>query len=148
MIWCEKRGRKRGRWWRREGKKKVGFSAAPGRNSFHLRDSYAIHCGGASWLSGFHPCKAVGSGNSTVRSQQHSKVPWFSHVGILTSIFKYWGFPGDSAGKESACNASRRSSGEANGNPLQYSCLEHSMNRGIWWAIVHGVAKSRTRLSD
>ena len=38
--------------------------------------------------------------------------------------------------------------GEGNGNPLQYSCLENSMDRGAWWATVHGVAKSRTRLSD
>ena len=35
-----------------------------------------------------------------------------------------------------------------NGTPLQYSCLENPMNRGAWWAAVHGVAKSRTRLSD
>ena len=34
-----------------------------------------------------------------------------------------------------------------NGKPLQYSCLENSMDRGAWWAIVHGVTKSRTRLS-
>ena len=37
-----------------------------------------------------------------------------------------------------------RSSGEGNGNPLQYSCLEKSMDRGAWWATVHGVAKSWT----
>ena len=35
-----------------------------------------------------------------------------------------------------------------NGTPLQYSCLENPMGRGAWWAAVHGVAKSRTRLSD
>ena len=35
-----------------------------------------------------------------------------------------------------------------NGTPLQYSCLENPMDRGAWWAAVHGVAKSRTRLSD
>ena len=40
------------------------------------------------------------------------------------------------------------SPGEGNGNPLQYSCLENSMDRGAWWATVHGVAKSRTRPSD
>ena len=39
-------------------------------------------------------------------------------------------------------------SGEGNGIPLQYSCLENPMDRGAWWARVHGVAKSRTRLSD
>ena len=43
---------------------------------------------------------------------------------------------------------SGRSPGGGNGNPLQYSCLENSMDGGAWWAIVHGVPKSRTRLSD
>ena len=38
--------------------------------------------------------------------------------------------------------------GEGNGNPVQYSCLENSMDRGAWQATVHGVAKSQTRLSD
>ena len=50
-------------------------------------------------------------------------------------------------GKEAACNAghmgsisgSGRSPGEGHGNPLQYYCLENSMNRGAWWAIVHGL---------
>ena len=37
---------------------------------------------------------------------------------------------------------------QSNGSPLQYSCLENPMDRGAWWAAVHGVAKSRTRLSD
>ena len=60
-----------------------------------------------------------------------------------------WGFPGSSAGKESACNVgdpgsipgSRRSPGEGNGNPLQYSRLENPMDRGAWQAAVHGVSK-------
>ena len=38
--------------------------------------------------------------------------------------------------------------GEGNGTPLQHSCLENPMDRGAWWAAVHGVAKSRTRLSN
>ena len=38
--------------------------------------------------------------------------------------------------------------GEGNGNPLQYSCLENSMDGGGWWATVHAVAKSQTRLSN
>ena len=67
-----------------------------------------------------------------------------------------WGFPGGSDGKESVCNAGDsgsipelgRSPREGNGNPLQYSCLENAMNRGAWWATVHGVAKSWTWLSD
>ena len=40
------------------------------------------------------------------------------------------------------------SGGEGNGNPLQYSCLENPMDGGAWWAAVHGVARSRTRLRD
>ena len=43
---------------------------------------------------------------------------------------------------------SERSPGVGNGNPLQYSCLENPMDGGAWRATVHGVAKSRTRLSD
>ena len=62
------------------------------------------------------------------------------------------GFPGGLDGKESACNARDpgwgRSPGEGNGYPLQYSCLENSMDRGVWQATVHGVTKSRTRLSN
>ena len=66
------------------------------------------------------------------------------------------GLPGGSNGKESACNVgdlglipgSGRSPGEGNGSPLQYSCLENSMDRGAWQAPVHGVANSQTRLSD
>ena len=58
-------------------------------------------------------------------------------------------FPRSSGSKESACNAgdlgsipgSGKSPGEGNGNPLQYSCLENPMDRGAWWATVHGVAR-------
>ena len=59
------------------------------------------------------------------------------------------GFPGGSDGKESACNTgdlglipvSGRSPRVGNGNPLQYSCLENSMDKGAWQAIVHGGQK-------
>ena len=44
--------------------------------------------------------------------------------------------------------AREHKSREGNGNPLQYSCLENPMDRGAWWATVHGVTKSRTRLSN
>jgi len=65
-------------------------------------------------------------------------------------------FPVDLVGKETSCNAgdlgsvpgSGRCLGVGNGNPLQYSCLENSMDRGAWWATVHGLAKSWTRLSN
>ena len=59
---------------------------------------------------------------------------------------------GGSDGKESSCNAGDlgsipglgKSPEGGNGNPLQYSCLESHMDRGLWWATVHVVAKSRT----
>ena len=64
--------------------------------------------------------------------------------------------PCSSKGKESAYNAgdlgltpgSGRSSGEGNGNPLQYSCLENPMDRGAWRASVQGITKSWTQLSN
>ena len=63
---------------------------------------------------------------------------------------------GGSDGKVSAYNAgdlgsipgSGRSPGEGNGNPLKYFCLENPMDGGTWQALVHGVAKNWTRLSD
>ena len=65
------------------------------------------------------------------------------------------GFSGGSDGKESACNARDlgsipglgKSPGEGNGNPLPYSCLENSIDRGVWWAIVHKVARVRDDFS-
>ena len=66
------------------------------------------------------------------------------------------GLPWWLSGKEFTCNAGDigsipglgRSPAEGKGYPLQYSCLENSVDRGAWQAVVHGVAKSRTRLSD
>ena len=83
---------------------------------------------------------------------------------VVTFERKVWGwiyhryigtFPTGTSGKESASNAedkrevvsvpgSGRYPGEENSNHLQYSCLENSMDRGAWWATVHGVAKSWT----
>ena len=68
------------------------------------------------------------------------------------------GFPGGARGKDPPASAgnvrdlgsvpgSGRAPGEGNSNPLQCSCLENSLDRGAWWARVHGVAKSQTRLS-
>ena len=56
--------------------------------------------------------------------------------------------PADDIGDVGLLSGLGRSPGEANGNPLQYSCLENPMDRGPWRATVHGVAKSRKRLSD
>ena len=74
------------------------------------------------------------------------------------SAFKKKGFLGRSNGKESACNAGNpglipgsekekgegHAPGEGHDNPHQYSCLENPMDRGAWWATVHGVTKSQT----
>ena len=69
---------------------------------------------------------------------------------------KYFTIPNGSDSKESACNAgdqssipgSGRSTGEENGNPLQYSCLENSVGRGAWWATVHGVTENQIPRSN
>ena len=70
---------------------------------------------------------------------------------VLHPGFASWhySFPGDLVDKEFACNAedlsssprSGRSPGEENGNLLQYPCLGNPMDRGAWWATVHGVAR-------
>ena len=79
------------------------------------------------------------------------------HVFFLLFLTHYnLGFPGGSDSKASAYSVGDlgsvpvlgRSSGEGNGNLLQYSCLENPMDGKAWWATVCGVTKSRTRLSD
>ena len=85
-----------------------------------------------------------------VRKCLLSNYEWFS-----VPVFIVRGFSGGSVGKESTCNAgdlgsmlgSVRSPGEGNDNLLHYSCLGNPMDRGAWWAIVPGVAKSRAWLS-
>ena len=73
----------------------------------------------------------------------------------MVPCFLIWGFPGGAVAKNPAASAGDgrdvgsipglgRSSGGGHGNPLQYSCLENSMDRGAWQATVHGVAKNRT----
>ena len=68
-----------------------------------------------------------------------------------------WGLPSGTSGKEPAANAgdtrnassitgSGRSPAEGNDDPLQFSCLENPMDRGTWWATVHGIAKSCTHI--
>ena len=91
-----------------------------------------------------------------MRVEEESEKPGLKLSIIKTKIM---GFPGCSDDKESSSSAedigytglipgSGGSLGGANGNPLQYSCLENSIDRGAWWATVHGVAESQTRLRD
>ena len=108
----------------------------------------------------FHLCP-----QSWAPSRFSINVHWINKTGeevrkehlYITSHSDYWGLPSKLSDKESACGAgaivdtvsicgSGRSSGEVNGNPLQYSCLENSMDRGAWWATVHIVSKSWTWL--
>ena len=80
------------------------------------------------------------------------KIPW-RRDRLPTPVFL--AFPGGSDGKKFPCNVGDlgsipglgRSPGGEHGNLLQYPCLENPMDRGAWWAAVHGVAKSRTRLN-
>ena len=82
-------------------------------------------------------------------------IRWPNYCSFTISPFnEYSGLISD--GKESACSAedlglipgSGRSSGEGKDYPLQYSCLENFMDRGVWWATVHAVSKSQTQLND
>ena len=88
-------------------------------------------------------------------AEYKTSCPWAGKL-VCGRLGMFRGFPGGSDSKESTCNAgelastpgSGRSLGEGNGSPLQYFCLEKFMDRGTWRAIVHGIAKSQTRLSD
>ena len=99
-------------------------------------------------------------------------LPWECHLSYIALCVKWKFFvfsfhitlfriaPGGTVVKNLPANAGElsrdeslipvlgRSPGGGNGNPLQYSCLENSMDRRAWWAIVHRVSKSRTWLSD
>ena len=93
------------------------------------------------------------------------RIPWMEEPGGLQSMRSQrvghnWvtslHFTCSSVGKEFSCSIRDlglipglgRSPGEGNDNPLQYPCLENLMDTGDWWAVVHGVAKSRARLSN
>ena len=72
------------------------------------------------------------------------------YIFCIFSLYRIYGLPRGCSGKESACNAGNpglipglgRFPGEGNGCPLQYSCLENSMDRGAWWATAYGVTES------
>ena len=93
------------------------------------------------------------SGSAVKNPPAMQETPW-RRDRLPTPVF--FGFPCGSAGKESTCNTGDlgsipglgRSPGEGKGYPLQYSCLENSMDRGAWWATVQGIAKNQTRLKQ
>ena len=113
-----------------------------------------------SWTQGLYGKKEDRAGSWNVKCEK--KVFWdesFREVfgGVIElDICLYMGFPCGSDGKEPACNAedpglilgSERYRREGHDYPLQYSCLENSMDRRVWRATIHGVAKSQTWLSD
>ena len=90
--------------------------------------------------------------NKSRKRRERRLIIWFQALCLVLGLPRWLNF------KESTCNVGH--TGDAgyipglgrplggNGNPLQYSCLEHSMDRGAWWATVHGVTKNQTRLSD
>ena len=112
-------------------------------------------------------CFYTSVGVSLLYGQVYSTVPvgtpeymcmcTYAPVCKCMAVIKYMqtlagGLPGGTSGKESACNAGGlglipgwgRSPGGGNSNPLQYSCLENPMDRGAWWATIHGATKSQT----
>ena len=100
----------------------------------------------STWGTSFGWMKTVPSRGYSLKNQEVTK-------NTKPLMHKKW-LPGGSDGKVSAYNVgdlgsipgSRRSSGEGNGNPLQYCCLENPMDGGAWWAAICGVAQSWTRL--
>ena len=93
--------------------------------------------------------RAVGVLMDTVKCHYASKR--LRKALVFLSILYFSGFPGGSDSKESTCKAgdrvlseSGRSPGGEHGNPLQYSCLESLMDRGAWWATVHGIVEADT----
>ena len=120
-------------------------SEGEGRYTENLRGS------GASWAS-----SPEGTVSATQTFERY--LSWKLTQVVCRLLTEIWlpnermGLPWWLSGKESACNAGDlgliprlgRSPGEGNGNPLQCSCLENSMDRGAWRAIVHRIAKSLT----
>ena len=116
---------------------------SPGQNS---------EVGSLSLLQGILPTQGSNPGLLHCRQTLYC-LPWWRHFTVFPGKTD---FPGGSDGKASAYGAGDlglipglgRSPGEGNGNPLQYSCLDNPLGEGAWQATVHGVAKSRTQLSN
>ena len=111
---------------------------------------------GQWWLE--HKLKYGKEGSGKPRSRETAAAYIKSANVVFLKCNLSSGFPGGTSGKEPPCHAggirdvalipgSGRSPGGGHHNPLQYSCLENPMDRGAWWATVHGIAKSWTWLS-
>ena len=139
---------------------------------------FKLHALRSAVQMGLNPAKTPKTLETTPKTinEYKSEIRWVKSMIITAAFFPvlveslffqsfswmHWihynqmGFPGDASGKESAGNAGdpglipgwKRSPGEGNSYPLQYSCLENPMDRGAWWATVHGVTESWTQLSD
>ena len=104
---------------------------------------------------GFLHCRQILYHLGNEGSPENCIMSWFNW-GRIISEYSTAGFPGGSDGKEPACSegnlgsipGSGRSPGKRYDHPLQYSCLENSMDRRAWQATVHGVTKSQTWLSN
>ena len=75
----------------------------------------------------------------------HASILWASQV---AQVVKNPPVNAEDIGDKGSIPGSGRSPGRQHGNPLQHSCLEYPMDRGAWWATVHGVTKSQTQLSN
>ena len=115
--------------------------------------------GSLSLLQGIVPTQGSNPGLPHCRQilyQLSHKGSPYIYTYTNTHIYNYIQFPVSSDGKQSACNAGDldsipglgRSPEEGNGNPFQHSCLDNSIDRGTWQAIVHRIAKSQTQLRD
>ena len=149
----------------------IAFSTgdgAGGGKSPRLRTAASLEEGQGlkgSWDSTFSLQEGKQGGGPTRKGEEPEGSPWtkfgINRTNYGLTIFDLWStlmsFPGGSVVKNSPAIAgdkgdtalipgSGRPPGGGNGNPLQYSCLENPTDRGVWWAAVHGVAKSWTRL--
>ena len=130
---------------------------------FHLCPSFSINNYPSLWKPFVFASLILSVSNACPFPLECRIQRWSLHCSILICNCKAYGLgnhrhrlPWWFRGKETACPAgdsnlipgSRRSSGGGHGNPLQYSCLGNSLERGAWRALVHGVAKSQTGLSD
>ena len=89
--------------------------------------------------------------NQKIENQflQDQKNPRFKYIWINFKVnYKFFSTLWPNTSLVIILRSSQVNLGEGNGSPLQYSCLENPMDGGAWWAAVHGVAKSRTRLGD